>query len=281
MSNYIFTGIFLVECLLKLYVYRLPYFKTAWNRFDFFVVCSSLVDLGIELALPTPEGGNAGDSDSQILTVGPQLARVLRVLRVSRVLRLAGKYKGLQSLLKTIQMSVSSLINVFILLMLIFFIMAVLGNELFYRVTEGVVISEWKNFTNFHMSFSLLFSISTGEDWNRIMYDCMDTPPNCIEGETCGTVLAPVFFLSFILMVTHIMLNLFILVIIQQFSKYYLDEDNPLSRFEEDFEGFRDAWKLFTDNYQCTKLNMKHVGQFFMKLPSRVQIRMGLKEDAD
>ena len=111
-------------------------------------------------------------------------------------------------------MSVSSLINVFILLMLIFFIMAVLGNSLFYKVTEGDVIDEWKNFTNFHLSFELLFSISTGENWNRIMYDCMNTSSDCIEGKTCGTDLAPLFFLSFILIVTHVMLNLFVLVII-------------------------------------------------------------------
>lgn len=104
-------------------------------------------------------------------------------------------------------MSVSSLFNVFILVMLIFFIMAVLGNTLFNRVTKGDVISDWKNFTNFHQSFSLLFSISTGEDWNRIMFDCMDTGRG-------GTSLAPLFFLAFILIVTHIMLNLFVLVII-------------------------------------------------------------------
>ena len=136
------------------------------------------------------------------------------MLRVSRVLRLAGKYKGLQSLLKTIQMSVSSLINVFLLLMLIFFIMAVLGNTLFSGVTEGNVINGYKNFTNFHQSFQLLFSISTGEDWNRIMFDCMHTPPACEPNRTCGSSIAPLFFLSFILLVTHIMLNLFILVII-------------------------------------------------------------------
>ena len=69
-SNYVFTTIFLLECILKLYVYRLPYFKTAWNKFDFFVVCSSLVDLGLEFALPTPEGGQ-DSSSSQILQVGP------------------------------------------------------------------------------------------------------------------------------------------------------------------------------------------------------------------
>lgn len=146
-------------------------------------------------------------------------------------------------------MSVDSLLNVFILLMLIFFIMAVLGNTMFYEVTEGVVIDNWKNFTNFHQSFSLLFSISTGEDWNRIMFDCMDVPPNCIPGKTCGSSIAPVFFLSFIMIVSNVMLNLFILIIIQQFDKYYLQDDNPLERFETDFGDFVEAWKAPTDRY--------------------------------
>ena len=206
--------------------------------------------------------------------MGPQLARVMRVMRVTRVLRLAGKYKGLQSLLKTIVMSVDSLFNVFILLMLIFFIMAVLGNTLFFNVTEGNVISDYKNFVNFHQSFSLLFSISTGEDWNRIMYDTMNTGPGCIPGKTCGSTIAPVFFLSFIMIVSNIMLNLFILVIIQQFSKYYLEDDNPLSRFEEDFEDFKSAWQIFTERYQCTKIKTKQIPAFFKKLPGRMKQQM-------
>ena len=69
-SNYFFTGVFLLEAIIKLYVYRMAYFKTAWNKFDFFVVISSLIDLFLELMLPKPEGGNEDDS-SQILSVGP------------------------------------------------------------------------------------------------------------------------------------------------------------------------------------------------------------------
>lgn len=111
-------------------------------------------------------------------------------------------------------MSVSSLFNVFILIMLIFFISAVLGNTMFYMVKEGDVIDEYKNFTNFHQSFSLLFSISTGEDWNRIMYDTMRLPPECDPEVNCGSGIAPVFFLTFIMVVSNVMLNLFILVII-------------------------------------------------------------------
>lgn len=119
--------------------------------------------------------------------------------------------------MKTIMMSVDSLLNVFILLMLIFFIFAVLGYTMFFNIYEGDVIDEYKNFTNFHMSFSLLFSISTGEDWNRIMYDTMDTSADCIPDRTCGSGIAPLFFLTFNMIVSNIMLNLFILVIIQQF----------------------------------------------------------------
>lgn len=68
-SNYIFIFVFLLEALLKLYVYRWHYFKTSWNKFDFFVVMSSLIDLSLELAMPKPDGGN--EVSGGILSVGP------------------------------------------------------------------------------------------------------------------------------------------------------------------------------------------------------------------
>ena len=56
-SNYFFTAVFFIETVIKMYVYRQHYFKTGWNKFDFFVVASSLLDLGLEIILPKPEGG--------------------------------------------------------------------------------------------------------------------------------------------------------------------------------------------------------------------------------
>lgn len=114
-------------------------------------------------------------------------------------------------------LSVSGLINVFMLLMLFFFVLAILGQFMFSGVKQGDIINEYKNFTVFDRSFLLLFSISTGEEWNRIMYDCSHTPPDCIPQETCGSYFAPLYFISVILLVTYVMLNLFILIIIQQF----------------------------------------------------------------
>ena len=116
-------------------------------------------------------------------------------------------------------MSVQSLINVFMLLMLIFFMLATLGVFFFKDIEEGDVIDpQFKNFKTFGDGFLLLFAISTGEDWNRLMYDCWR-----------HSNIAPLYFIVFIMIVTHIMLNLFILVIIEQFEKYYLSSSNSLS----------------------------------------------------
>jgi voltage-gated sodium channel type XI alpha len=68
--------------------------------------------------------------------------------------------------------SIPSLANVFMLLMLIFFMFAVSGNSLFREVKRGDVIDDLKNFGDFASAFVLLFAVSTGEDWNKIMFDC-------------------------------------------------------------------------------------------------------------
>lgn len=116
--NYIFTIIFLVEAILKVTAYGWAYFGTTWNKFDFFVVCASLLDILME---------RADSEDLETLAAAPQIAKILRVLRVTRVLRLAGKNEGLQALMQTITMSVTSLANVFLLLILVLFIFSILG----------------------------------------------------------------------------------------------------------------------------------------------------------
>jgi len=75
-----------VEAILKMIAFGWSYFGTTWNKFDFFVVTSSLLDLAMDQL----------DAESmEAFAIGPQLAKILRVLRVTRVLRLAGKNEGL------------------------------------------------------------------------------------------------------------------------------------------------------------------------------------------
>lgn len=80
------------------------------------------------------------------------------------------------------------------------------------------------------------------------MFDCTRTPADgCVEGLTCGKKwFALIFFMMMILLCSYVMLNLFILVIIQQFEKYYLPEVNMLGMFKDDQTSFMIIWKELT-----------------------------------
>ena len=77
------------------------------------------------------------------------------------------------------------------------------------------------------------------------MYDCYLAPEDCIEGVDCGTPFAPAYFITFIMLVTHVMLNLFILVIIEQFERFYLKKNSPLIGFKDTLERFQKTWEGF------------------------------------
>ena len=169
-------------------------------------------------------------------------------MRVTRILKLAGKKAGLQAILQTIQFSIPSLMNVVTLLILIFFMFSIMGNFLFWEIRYGDVLDgEYKNFGNIYTSFLTVFALATGEDWNKVMFDCSrEAEAGCIPGVTCGTPYSYVYFTLLVLVCSHVMLNLFILVIIQQFEHYYLPKDNVIAHFKGDLSSFMKVWKKFT-----------------------------------
>jgi len=78
----------------------------------------------------------------------------------------------------------------------------------------------------------------------------------------------------FILVITHIMLNLFILVIIQQFETYYVAEDNPIKIFTQNFDVFHDVWVKTTNRFHCTKMKERQLVDFFKNLPHPLGFKM-------
>ena len=97
--------------------------------------------------------------------------------------------------------------------------------------------------------------ISTGEGWNNVMFDVKKTPSDgCIPNKTCGSSVAPIFFVAFLMICTFVMLNLFVLIIIQQFETYYLPDDNILKNFKNDLDIFKVNWTAFTKEHNCLKV---------------------------
>ncbi|KAL4505974.1 hypothetical protein ABPG72_013735 [Tetrahymena utriculariae] len=256
--NLFFTSCFILEIIMKFIAFGIKgFFANDWNKFDLFVVFSSIIDIILNYS---------GVLSASFLRIGPQLIRIIRVFRVSRLLKLVKNMKGLQKLIETLMFSLPSLINVGALLLLVFFIYSILGVFMFKDVKQGVVIDKYNNFENFGNAMITLFRCSTGENWYQFMFDCGKTS-DCVEGKDCGSPFSTLFFISFVLICSFIMLNLFILIIIQYFEDYHMKEDNPLQAFNDKLNIFRLAWSKYTKKTLGEKINSKDIVDFLYELP--------------
>jgi magnesium-transporting ATPase (P-type) len=72
------------------------------------------------------------------------------------------------------------------------------------------------NFESPVTGVAMLFRIVTGEDWNKIMHDCMVQPPYCTPADNywetdCGNFHASlIYFCTFYVIITYIVLNLLV-----------------------------------------------------------------------
>jgi hypothetical protein len=98
------------------------------------------------------------------------------------------------------------------------------------------------------------------------MYDLMNTKEDCIPGANCGTAWAPLFFIMFVLIQQYIMVDLFVLIILQQFDLYYLPDDNVLDRFKKDVTSFKYTWKRFAAEWDGFKIRASLIKKFFKDL---------------
>lgn len=165
-------AIFVVEIVLKLIVYRHNFFRSGWNVFDFLIV-------GVTL-LPVGEG-----------------VSVLRALRILRALRLISVVPSMRKVVNALLRAIPGMSSVLTLLLLVFYVSAVMATKLF-----AGDFPEW--FGSIGASFYTLFQVMTLESWSMgIVRPVMEVHP-----------LAWLFFVVFILTTTFAVLNLFIAIVV-------------------------------------------------------------------
>eukprot|EP01060_Flectonema_neradi_P007610 TRINITY_DN15340_c0_g1_i1.p1 TRINITY_DN15340_c0_g1~~TRINITY_DN15340_c0_g1_i1.p1 ORF type:complete len:1651 (+),score=368.21 TRINITY_DN15340_c0_g1_i1:54-5006(+) len=215
-ANLVFIVIFTFEAIFKLIaMYPRNYWSLPWNRFDFTIVILSLV--GIIMAF---------------LVKVDSVVSVFRILRLARLLRMVKKAKGIKRILNTLALSLVSLVNVAGILFLMLFVYATLGVRLFSKVKRPED-NVYANFEDFKNAMLLLLRISTGEAWQSIMAGLQVSPPDCDEqiGECGEAIAARIYFCSYTMAGMYILLNLFIAVILDNFSESD-DTDNEKNPFE-------------------------------------------------
>ncbi|CAK9819897.1 Voltage-dependent calcium channel type D subunit alpha-1 [Anthophora plagiata] len=151
-----------------------------------------------------------------------------------RLVKLLSRGEGIRTLLWTFIKSFQALPYVALLIIMLFFIYAVIGMQVFGKIAidDDTSINRNNNFQSFPQAVLVLFRSATGEAWQEIMMDCSAQPgkvkcdPNSDEVTNtsgCGSDIAFPYFISFYVLCSFLIINLFVAVIMDNFD--YLTRD--------------------------------------------------------
>ncbi|XP_061935182.1 sodium channel protein para isoform X30 [Apis cerana] len=235
--NMIFIVIFTSECLMKIFALRYHYFKEPWNLFDFVVVILSILGLVLSDII-------------EKYFVSPTLLRVVRVAKVGRVLRLVKGAKGIRTLLFALAMSLPALFNICLLLFLVMFIFAIFGMSFFMHVKDKSGLDDVYNFKTFGQSMILLFQMSTSAGWDGVLdgiineEDCQEPNNEIGYPGNCGSsTIGIAYLLSYLVISFLIVINMYIAVILENYSQATEDVQEGLT--DDDYDMYYEIWQQF------------------------------------
>ncbi|XP_013922794.1 PREDICTED: voltage-dependent L-type calcium channel subunit alpha-1S, partial [Thamnophis sirtalis] len=240
--NVVFTLLFTIEMILKLIAFKAKgYFGDPWNVFDFLIVVGSIIDVilsqidtilvssgGLYCLSGGCDGVPAIDPDDS----GRISITFFRLFRILRLVKLLSRAEGIRNLLWTFLKSFQALPHVALLIVMLFFIYAVIGMQMFGKIAlvDGTQINRNNHFQTFPQAVLMLFRCATGEAWQEVLLGASygklcDPESDYAPGEeyTCGSGFAYFYFVSFYMICAFLIINLFVAVIMDNFD--YLTRD--------------------------------------------------------
>ena len=164
-----------------------------------------------------------------------------RLFRVTRILRLIKKARQLNKLFTTLILALPSLFNIGMLLLIFFYIFAIVGVEAcgMVQMEGNPGLSPNVNFKNFYYAVLTLFQLCTTEGWVDVAEGCAWRSPTCeaVDPRMCGNPWSFPFIMISMLVGAFVLLNAIVSTVIQVFTDSGFREDTMAV-----FDIFRRRW---------------------------------------
>ncbi|QDZ20321.1 voltage-gated calcium/sodium channel protein [Chloropicon primus] len=249
MVDFLFVMVYLCELSIKLFGTGFTGFaKSSWNIFEAVLVTMSTLTL-----FPAQESFRL------------QAGRPFRFMRIFRIVRYVD---SLKKILNRIAVTLPSLIQIIMLQLIFIIIYAGIATQVFADVKYGLHMNRKVNFETFTNSFLILFHSMTGEGWRMVMNDLKLAAPECTadyNGQTdCGTPFgSTAFFVTYIILCTYILTNLFVATILDYVSFGILKSNTLLS--DEHLDLYQKLWVQY-DRKGEGYLKLHRIGEFLDRL---------------
>ena len=254
--DFLFVMIYLCELAIKVFgAGFIGFAKSRWNIFEAVLVTMSTITL-----FPAQESFRL------------QAGRPFRFLRIFRIVRYVD---SLKKILNRIAVTLPSLVQIITLQMIFIIIYAGIATQVFADVKYGLHMNRKVNFETFTNSFLILFHSMTGEGWRLVMNDLKLSSPACTadyNGKTdCGNPFgSTAFFVTYIILCTYILTNLFVATILDYVSFGILKSNTLLS--DEHLDHYQKLWVQY-DRKGEGYLKLHRLGEFLERLGSPIVIK--------
>ena len=267
MVNLILTFVFTVEITIRIIaIFPKQFFADPWNVMDFFIVVSSLLMIPLD---------------------GIVELTFMRPFRLLLLFRIIKRAKGIRLMIMTLLLSLPALFNVTCMLFLCYFIYAILGMSWWSNLKFNDAIGLPAHYRTFADALCMLARTTTGEGWNAMLHDSMVVVPDCTDyfgsstdgwgtdltelkadtvingshywlANDCGNpAYAVIFYVSFNIVGTFCMINLFVAVILDNYAFMANVGDAEINEFVLD--KFKKCWYRYT---LADKHAAKHMGAY-------------------
>uniref|UniRef100_A0A7S4QBX5 EF-hand domain-containing protein n=1 Tax=Alexandrium monilatum TaxID=311494 RepID=A0A7S4QBX5_9DINO len=214
----IFCGIFTLELVLRMFVYRLSFFTRAgwtWNVFDCVVVGLQLLEELLAALSSEGSGESQGEQSEGIIPNNLSFTRVLRILRLIRVIRIVRilrLIRELRTLVSSISNSLKSLGWTVLLLLLMIYTVSLYITQMVTDHLIGSASAESPHAEALRRYYgslgasmlSLFESVTGGVDWDSLVY------PLIMEISPLMAVLFVLFIAFAILAMMNVVTGVFV-----------------------------------------------------------------------
>lgn len=180
--NTVCISVFVLEIVLKLYAYGVDFFKDGWNIFDTVIVLVSIMPMIAFLS-------------------SMRAFRIFRMFRALRALRMLKRLEKLRVIVQALIRALPSVGWVVVLLAIIYYIFAVIGTNLFAKISPDYFGTLWE-------SLYTLFQITMADDLGNISRPLVQTGIGAV-----------IYFVSFVVLSAILVLNVIVGVVVDSMAE--------------------------------------------------------------
>ncbi|KAG0294302.1 calcium channel protein, partial [Dissophora globulifera] len=212
------------------------------------------------------------------------LIQTQKLLLTAILFRLVPRSDSLNQLFMTMTASIGSIASLFGVWLVVFAVFGIMFVEIFGLTSYGPHGGSHVNFRDIGTSFLMMARMSTGEGWNDLMHDFAVEKPNCVNEpddyllSDCGsTGWAYTLFIGFNIISMYIFTNMFIVVVMHNFSYVYQIAPGFSLITREEIRGFKRVWSE-VDTERTGFIQEKDLTRFLMKLRGVFDMRIYSEE---